>query len=1114
MAKKITQYPASLGNPDANSLIDISEYASNAYVTKKLTITQLLAYLNTNLQFTPVFTFKNVSGATIFKGTPCEISNVSSGTTSVVKIASSNTATGQIFIPNADVLNNANGVFITNGLLTPFDTTPYAIGAKLYWNVTTSTITSVAQDDMIFIGVVLNVSATGSIFVAPSLNPSKVKGAVGQIALFSDDRNVKSENRFSYIDNVGTEVGFRFSDTNNNLTKIGVTLIDVQTQGLYDSKISLNQYGTNSNRSRIELKKARGTLAAPIKVIVNDVLGEIDFSGGLDSLVNGINPVTSIVNTAQVIVKALTNFQKDYDSFNNDTTANAHTELAIWLQGSNQLIGGNAMPTNTKVFWVNGDGKINFLNYNFPITAGTNGQSLVTDASGNITWQTISPNISLASEQVAFGNASNLISSTSNFKFYVSNIANPTNQRSAIFLVSTENDYTGQTYYGALRIKQQSSECLNVFDQVNAITNLSKGSIIRLGTYDSSLGSGIFMPNNQSIGELDFGVNDSLIGAKIKAFTEQIVNGGNIGTRLEFYVTPLNSITPALALKIDNTGKVYFKNYNFPLAAGTINQALVTDGSGNITFQTLFNTPTIANSVPYYDALTTKFLSSKLYWDNAASSFKWDNEINTMFNNKLHMAFYNTGTIGNQDSIYHGINFQAYNNSVYDGATIRVGHMRGVIGASQHLQNFDVIGKIHFNASDNVNGYTAAMWGRATENHTLTSKGSSITFETTPNGLITPEINLVINNNGQIYFKNYKFPVLDGTAGTSLITDGLGNINWGTPSVGASSSLQTIGRNSTGVTLFAGTIVYILGSTGNRPNFVKARADIEPTSSGTFGVVVSDIANNSDGYVVTTGAVSGLDTRVVATHPFTTDTLVDGDIIYLSPTIAGYVTNIKPSAPNHIVSIGNVIQTSPTNGTIVYRIQNGYELDEIHDVQIGVLADNDILQYELSTGLWKNKPNSTTTNQAFSPMPISVCDTAPTANTTQYYYQTTSEITGSINRMKIWGFSGADTCFVGVYRGTLGGTKTLIGVGTAVCSVGANDIVLTAKAGQTLDLIAGENLIVGFYPNGTSFRSIYDVGVADLNFGIENTGNLSTELPATPTGTASAIRFACTLFKV
>jgi len=39
-------------------------------------------------------------------------------------------------------------------------------------------------------------------------------------------------------------------------------------------------------------------------------------------------------------------------------------------------------------------------------------------------------------------------------------------------------------------------------------------------------------------------------------------------------------------------------------------------------------------------------------------------------------------------------------------------------------------------------------------------------------------------------------------------------------------------------------------------------------------------------------------------------------------------------------------------------MQNGYELDELHDVAISGLANNDILQYESSTQLWKNKPFS------------------------------------------------------------------------------------------------------------------------------------------------------------
>ena len=127
------------------------------------------------------------------------------------------------------------------------------------------------------------------------------------------------------------------------------------------------------------------------------------------------------------------------------------------------------------------------------------------------------------------------------------------------------------------------------------------------------------------------------------------------------------------------------------------------------------------------------------------------------------------------------------------------------------------------------------------------------------------------------------------------------------------------------------------------------------TSTCTFGVIVNDIANNTDGNCCVLGYLDTLDTRTTATYPFTTDTLADGDTIYLSPTTAGYITNVKPSAPNHLVYLGKVTRTSPTNGTIIYRIQNGYELEELHNVAIASVANNDVLTYESSTSLWKNK---------------------------------------------------------------------------------------------------------------------------------------------------------------
>lgn len=147
----------------------------------------------------------------------------------------------------------------------------------------------------------------------------------------------------------------------------------------------------------------------------------------------------------------------------------------------------------------------------------------------------------------------------------------------------------------------------------------------------------------------------------------------------------------------------------------------------------------------------------------------------------------------------------------------------------------------------------------------------------------------------------------------------------------------------------------------------------------------------------------------------------------------------------------------------------------------------------------------------FSPQDVSSADTAPTAASTQYYYQTISTVTGTISKVKLWGFSGSDLVRFGIYRGVLNGTMTLIGQGSLTCGTGANEISLTAEVGQTLNLTVGENLVVGFYANGTSWRTIYDVGISDALFGITNTANITT-MPATPTGTATGIRFACTLY--
>lgn len=298
---------------------------------------------------------------------------------------------------------------------------------------------------------------------------------------------------------------------------------------------------------------------------------------------------------------------------------------------------------------------------------------------------------------------------------------------------------------------------------------------------------------------------------------------------------------------------------------------------------------------------------------------------------------------------------------------------RGTKSAPSQILNGDILGHIIYaGESDFGTGTTTCIVEvKALDDYTVYTDayGYARNALTELNVYLAPSVNegnltpsgfpnnlvFSVNGDGLVKFLNYAFPISDGGVGETFIADGAGNLVWGTPSASSATSMQTIGRNATGATLRKGTIVSISGSTGNRPNFVKAQANSEATSAGTFGVVVNDIPNNSDGFVATIGTLETLDTRSTASFPFTTDTLADGDTIYLSPTNAGYVTNVKPSAPNHVVYIGKVVRTSPTLGTIVYRIQNGYELEELHNVAISGLADNDILQYESSTSLWKNK---------------------------------------------------------------------------------------------------------------------------------------------------------------
>ena len=165
------------------------------------------------------------------------------------------------------------------------------------------------------------------------------------------------------------------------------------------------------------------------------------------------------------------------------------------------------------------------------------------------------------------------------------------------------------------------------------------------------------------------------------------------------------------------------------------------------------------------------------------------------------------------------------------------------------------------------------------------------------------------------------------------------------PTTGQASTIVREVKNMTGATLTKGTVVYISGANGNKALVSKALATTDALSSRTFGLLQSNISNNGLGNCVIIGDLSGLDTS----------TFAEGDQLYLSGVTAGTYTATKILAPTHLVYVGKVTRSHPTQGQIEVGIQNGYELAEIHDVALSSVANNQILSYESATQLWKNK---------------------------------------------------------------------------------------------------------------------------------------------------------------
>src|SRR6056300_1609669 len=110
-------------------------------------------------------------------------------------------------------------------------------------------------------------------------------------------------------------------------------------------------------------------------------------------------------------------------------------------------------------------------------------------------------------------------------------------------------------------------------------------------------------------------------------------------------------------------------------------------------------------------------------------------------------------------------------------------------------------------------------------------------------------------------------------------------------------------KNTSGAPMTRGQAVHVTGSTGNNTFQIELADASDPTKMPAIGIVYEDIPINGEGAAVTFGRANGIDGISEFTH---------GDTLYVSNTVPGGLTNLKPYGVDLdlIQNIGVVVNNS------------------------------------------------------------------------------------------------------------------------------------------------------------------------------------------------------------
>lgn len=289
-----------------------------------------------------------------------------------------------------------------------------------------------------------------------------------------------------------------------------------------------------------------------------------------------------------------------------------------------------------------------------------------------------------------------------------------------------------------------------------------------------------------------------------------------------------------------------------------------------------------------------------------------------------------------------------------------------------------------------------------------------------------------------------------GSTGTLEIEMGGGNI---TQQVG--EEFFAYGKATAAIT--EGQLIMVTGALG-----ASGVITFAPTTTGiidpnaVLGIATENIPLNGFGRVTTMGVVHGINT----TGSSVGEVWADGDVLWYNTAIAGSMTKVKPVAPNMKTQVAIVINAgSGGSGSLQVEVIHGSTLGGTDtNVQLGALADKQLLQYDSVAGYWKNVALSATgstaseTHAAASKITPVDADEIPLADSASSF--SLKKLTWANLKATLATWIGGNLIagsFTSLVSSTTGRVATTLGVGNATPSASGAGISFPAAQSPSTD---------------------------------------------------------------